>query len=147
MNLNYKAYRIWSVLLNNPNEWFSVIDVAHDVNMTSRQVSSIVNVIASPYIIKERDKNNKELYITVQGTPEEILNLKKQVMHDYYGISADMYTRVEDTLSPVGWMTVGDISDDTGIERLNVSRVLSVLPTVVTKSTGSVTMYRLKGCI
>lgn len=147
MNLNYKAYRIWRVLLDSPNEWLNVIDVAHDVNMTSRQVSSIVNIIGSPHVVKERDANNKELYISVQGTPAEILKLKKQVMYDYYGISSDMYSKIEDTLSPVGWMTVGDISDDTGIERLDVSRILSVLPSVVTKSTGSVTLYRLKGCI
>ena len=147
MNINYKTYRIWRVLLDSPNEWLSVMDVAHDVNMTSRQVSSIVNTISSPNIIKERDANNKELYITIQGTPEEILQIKTQVMYDYYGISPNMCGQVKNTLSPIGWMTVGDISDDTGIERLNVSRILSILPNVVSKGSGSVTMYRLKGVI
>ena len=147
MNINYKTYRIWRVLLDSPNEWLNVMSVAHSVNMTSRQVSSIVNTIASPYIHKERDAGDKELYISVMGTPEEILQIKAQVMHDYYGISSDMCGQVKDTLSPIGWMTVGDISDDTGIERLNVSRILSILPDVVSKGSGSVTMYRLKEAI
>ena len=63
MNINYKTYRIWRVLLDSPNEWLNVMSVAHSVNMTSRQVSSIVNTISSPNIRKERDAGDKELYI------------------------------------------------------------------------------------
>ena len=145
MNINYKAYRIWRVLLDSPNQWLSVMDVAHDVNMTARQVSSIVGTMPSPPVVKERDGSDKNIYIMVQGTDDEIFRLKSEVVSSYFDISQDMCHKVQCALSPVGWMSVADISDDTGVERLNVSRILSIMPNVVCKGTGSITLYRLKG--
>ena len=146
ITMNYKTYRIWRELLDNPNKWLSVTDVAHDVNMTSRQVSSIAGMMPSPPIIKERDKNDKNLYIMVSANDEELAELRKNVVLGYFGLSADMCVQVREALSPIGWMSVADISDDTGIERLDVSHILSILPDVLSKGTGSITLYKLRGC-
>ena len=142
--MSYKTYKIWCILLDSPNEWLNVMDVAHNVDMTSRQVSSIVGTMPSPPVVKERDKNDKALYITVKGTDKEIFDLKSKVVSTYFGISQDMQKKVYGALSPIGWMSVTDIADDTGVERLNVSRILSILPGVVCKGTGSITLYRLE---
>ena len=142
--MNYKTYRIWRVLLDSPNEWLSVMDVAHDVNMTSRQVSAIVGTMPSPPVRKERDEKTKDLMMTVQGTEEEIFELKSRVVSKCFDLSPEMCVQVRSALSPIGWLSVADVSEDTGIERLDVSRILSILPDVVCKGTGSVTMYRLK---
>ena len=142
--MNYKTYRIWRILLDSPNEWLSVMDVAHDVNMTSRQVSAIVGTMPSPPVKKERDEKTKDLLMTVEGTEQEIFDLKAKVVSKCFDLSPDMCTRVQSALSPIGWLSVADVSEDTGIERLDVSRILSILPDVICKGTGSVTMYRLK---
>ena len=145
--MNYKTYRVWRVLLDKPNEWQDVMDVAHTVNMTSRQVSSIVGLMDSPLVFKERDEHDKKLYVTVKGTEKEIFELKNKIVSGYFGLSPDEIHHVHLSLSPVGWMSVADISDDTGIERISVSRILSILPGVVSKGMGSITLYRLEGSV
>ena len=145
--MNYRTYRVWRVLLDKPNEWIDVMSIAKLVNMTSRQVSSVVGMMGSPHVMKERDEDDKKLYVIVKGTDDEIFKLKNYVVSGYFGLSVDEIECVHGSLSPIGWMSVADIADDTGIERIGVSRILSILPDVVTKSTGSVTMYRLKECV
>ena len=145
MGMNCKTYRVWGALLEYPNDWQSVMKIAYDINMTARQVSSIVGMMPSPPVVKERDEKDNKLYVRVIGTPEEISKLRAEVISDYFGISPDTWERVMNSLSPIGWMSVTDISDDTGVEKLRVSRILSALPNVVSKGSGTVTLYRLGG--
>ena len=143
--MNCKTYKIWCMLLSAPNEWQSITSMAYDMNMTSRQVSSIVGMMPSPPVVKERDENDNKLYVRLEGTHEEITRMKAQVISDYFGIPPETWIRVQHSLSPVGWMSVSDISDDTGVEKLRVSRILAALPNVVSKGSGTVTLYRLGG--
>lgn len=144
MRMSYKTYKIWRILLDNPNDWMSVKDVARDMNMTSRQVSSVVGMMPSPPVRKERDEGTKELMMILEAGEEEVRKMRYDLIHEFFGISDDMCAKIEGALSPIGWLSVADLSEDTGIEIFNVTKVLSILPNVVSRGTGSVSLYRLK---
>ena len=140
--MNSKTYKILKIILETPNEWHSTTSLAYDVDMTTRQVVAIIGAYEHLPLEKDRDSQNNRTYVMFQGTKEEASAILTRITEEYYGISEEMKKTIYDTLSPVAWMTVTDIVEDTNFKRCDVSRTLGLLEGVATKTSGEAVMYR-----
>ena len=142
MNITPKAYRIWKRLFEDPNKWLMMKDIAFDVNMTCRQVSSVVQTMNSPYII--RDEENDAWPAIMLKVPEKDLDaLKFDVISSYNKLDDEMFNAIRSTLSPVGWTTAQDLSAITGYTGAKLSLALSLMDDVIAKDGGKTKMYML----
>lgn len=63
-------------LLDMPNRWIDVTEVAYIANLTSRQVSSLINNRGSDLVLKRRTEC---LQYRINGTEEEIELIRQNV--------------------------------------------------------------------
>lgn len=77
-----------------------------------------------------------------RGSEEEASAMLSRITSEFYGISDEMKRDIYNTLSPVAWMTVADIVEDTDYKRCDVSRALTLMDGIVTKTSGEAVMYR-----
>lgn len=70
--------------------------------------------------------------------------MKRLILIQKYEISEELINVVTSTMSTAGWTTITDISEETGLSKANVSKVLKVLPpgNIDTKPTGTCILYR-----
>lgn len=89
--MNNNEYKTWTVLLNNPNKWLDVMEVAYLTNLTRRQVSSILSArITDPHL--EHGFNKAYHMPTVRMAADEsaLSEMRKQVITDFYHITPAM---------------------------------------------------------
>lgn len=139
--MKVKGYKILSELLTTPNEWWDISELAFNINLTRKQVYYTALQLPTPPV--EMDKNGKEIYIRIAGTEEEIEKYKKNLYMKRYNISKETYDEVISALSTAGWMSVSDISKTINVDRIMVSRALSISDCVESKCDGNICLYRL----
>lgn len=138
-----KTYRIMKALVFSPDEWISLRDVAHDSNLTYRQVQSIVNTFEFKDLLSfDRDQTSN--YVKFIGKPSDARKIYVDYTRKRYRIDDNMLQIVKDSMSNVGWSTVLDISAESGLNKSMVSHILSILDDVDKMSDKSVVFYRLK---
>ena len=140
--MNGKTYKVLREILAYPNGYLSVSDIAFKTNMTSKQIFSIIGILNLPFVHKEYDPDIKTPRFRIEATLEERETALRDATIDYYEISEDMMDIVYRNLSSVGWLSISDLAEDTGMNTQDVSKTLSVLTGVVTKERGSSVYYR-----
>lgn len=142
MNMNTKVYKVLKIILESPGEWNAVPTLAYDTNMTVRQISSIICMYEHLPLEKDRDSSIGRSYVRFPGTPEEADKVLRRLTAEHYGISDEMKETVYNTLSSVAWMSVGDIMDDTNLDKSDIAHTLYLLDGVVSKNNGEFVLYR-----
>lgn len=140
--MNGKSYKVLREIMSNPNGYISVADIAFKTNMTSKQIFAMISILNLPFIFKEYDVGTKAPRFRIEASEEERNEVMRKATIEYYGISDEMMEKVYSALSPVGWLTISDITMDTDLNVQDVSKTLSVLPNIATKERGSSVYYR-----
>jgi len=143
MQVSPKAYKIWKVLFKRPNEWISMTTLSCDVNMSNRQISSVIQTMNCPNIVKSEATGNQEQEVMLKVTDEEFRALWNEVMRTYHGIDDTVLSNIRATLSPVGWTSAKDISLMTGYRGFKVYVAISQMDDVISKNYRSSKMYML----
>ena len=139
--MNHNAFKVISLLTKYPNEWMDTQSIAYDTDLTSRQVSSVVMVLDIPYLRKSRDRDNK-MIVMFEGTPKDVEETIRAATKEYYRIPDDDIVKVDSVLSPAGWLTVADITEETGFSRNAVTKTLKCVEGVDKMCVGASTLYR-----
>lgn len=140
MKVTNKVYRVWKVLFTIPNKWVDVMEVAYEANLTTRQVSMIINGMPSPPVEKERDAEG-HMQVILRGSESDLKELQRYIRMECLGISEeDVYTISE--YIPTDWIPLTDLCDLTGKERLELTRIISVMRNVECNNEGKITEYR-----
>lgn len=137
--MNAKCYKVWKVLLDSPGEWIPLFQISEVTGLTVKQVVSVLIGLDPTYL--ERDEANSFHSVRLNGTPDDLARLRKEVVMDYYDISDEMMEILHAHLSPVGWVSVTDISNDTGWRINMISAALSVMDDVVKMTSGHTSLY------
>lgn len=141
--MNGKTYRVLKELLNTKDGYISASDIAFSVNMTGKQVQSIISMLNLPIICRVYDENMHCTRLKLEATPEERRRIFIEATVEYYGLSDETINKVRNSLSPVGWMSVSDIVEDTQLESLEVVKALAVMDNIMIKERGSSVFYRI----
>ena len=140
--MNTKTYKVLRTILENPNSWQSITALAHDVDLTQRQIVAITCAYGHLPLKKDRDNVLNRSYVMFEGTDKEAEEALDQVTSEYYNISDEMKRTVYNSLSSVAWMSVSDVMDDTHYNRCDVARTLGLLEGVTTKTSGVLMLYK-----
>ena len=140
--MNSKTYKVLKTILKEPNMWHAVPNLAYDVNMTARQVTSIICAYEHIPLKKDRDDSLGRSYVMFEGSKEDAENILARITEEFYGISPEMKERVFNSLSTAAWMSVSDIMEDTSYNKCDVARTLGLLEGVTTKTCGVLVLYK-----
>lgn len=143
MQVTPKAYKIWMVLFDCPNKWTNVSDIAYKVDMSNRQVLSVLQTMHSPYIEKEVLGDYMGTTVRLAITDEELRKLRKDVLMAYHDLNEEVFENIRSTLSPIGWTSAQDIANITGYRGSRVYIAMSLMDDVISKDTGSNKLYML----
>lgn len=137
--MNAKSYRVWKVLLEAPHVWISLMDISDKTGLTHKQVVSVVSGLNTGLL--ERGGCSGDTRIRLKGTKEQIEATRKRVVMDYHGIDQEVIDTLYEHLSPVGWISITDISNDTGLKVNTISAALSIMDDVVKTTSGHTNLY------
>lgn len=143
MQVTPKAYKIWMVLFERPNTWTNVGDIAYEVDMSNRQVLSVLQTMNSPYIEKEVLGDYMGTAVKLTISDEDFRRLRREVLMSYHELDEEVFNRIRSTLSPIGWTSAQDISNITGYRGSRVYVAMSLMDDVISKDTGSNKLYML----
>lgn len=142
MDVTPKAYKIWKRLFKEPNIWLDLGDIAYDVNMTCRQVSSVVQTMNSAYIRKsDNGKQRPAIKLCCDG--EELELLKREVIISYNQLNDEIFDTIRASLSPVGWTSAQDVALITGYHGATINIATQLMDDVVSKDAGKSKYYML----
>ena len=72
---------------------------------------------------------------------EQLAMMRKNVTREFYDIDESFIQRVNDTLSPCGWLSITDIAKDSGLKPIKISMALTTMDNVKHKCIGSMHLY------
>jgi hypothetical protein len=137
--MNQKVYKVWKLLLNNPNEWLSVYWISSQLKLTFRQVISVISGINSEYIEKERTEGG--VVVSLNVTDEQLTEIWRKVTREFYNIDETFIDTVRHALSSCGWLSITDIAADTGLKPIKISMALSTMDNVKHKCVDAKHLY------
>lgn len=142
--MSMKLFKVWTVLLEHPGEWMDALDISYCTDLTPRQVVSLMAEISAPEVVRKMTEARPRQCICYNGTASQAEEMRRQIMIRRYDITEDLMDSVVGAMSIAGWTTITDISEETGLSKANVSKVLRVLPpgAICTKPTGTGVLYR-----
>lgn len=136
-------FHTWMVLLDNPNKWLDVMEMAFLTNLTRRQMSSILSAhINDKNLEKEYDKDCRMMIVRLNGSKPDLDILRRSIFAEYYGITEDMKAQTSEYLPLAGWITIPDLARDSGLDRTIIAHTLVAMENVDIKRTNSGTYYR-----
>jgi len=143
MDVTPKAYKIWKRLFEDPNLWMSVPSVAYDVDMTSRQVLSVLKTMHSDYIERRPGTSDSDPMLRLTVTDEEFRALRREVIMSYNNLDEEMLQGIRNALSPVGWTSASDLAIITGYRPAKICVALSIMSDVAQKTECATKLYSL----
>lgn len=142
MEVTPKAYRIWRRLFEEPNRWITLNEIAFDVDMTCRQVSSVIQTMNSDNIIRAGDPRAKPA-VMLKCTKEEYDALKREVTLSFNHLDDEVFWNIRRSLSNVGWTSAQDVALLTGYGGAKISIAVSFMDDVKSKDAGKSKLYML----
>lgn len=144
VKMSIKLYKVWWALLDHPGEWMDASDLSQYTDLTSRQVVSLMAEVTSPLVRMELTDIRPRRQICFEGTIEQAEDIRRDLMIWRYNISEHHIQGVYDAMSSAGWTTISDISEETGMSKANVSKVLKCMrpDEIYSKPSGTSTLYR-----
>lgn len=137
--MNQKTYRVWKELIDNPNEWMYVCDMATPTRLTAKQVTSILSSFRLENLQREHTEYGTKVMLEISDN--ELSLLKRNVIKEYHDIDDEFIDQVYSVLAPCGWITVTDIAYDTGLKPTKISAALTVMDNVKHRVIGSTQVY------
>ena len=131
--MNNKVYKIWLLLLDNPNKWVYAEDIAF-------------NKFPTPPVEKDRIDRSYGLRVRVCGNDEFLKRLRESVMLDMYRVSDEVIDTIRNTLPSAGWITLTDLHAETGYTITQISKALQSMDDTECRSVHGMPMYRRIGC-
>lgn len=144
MYVSSKAYKIWRVLFERPNEWLTLSYLSHAVDMSSRQTSSVLQTMSCQNILKREVQPDRTIQIMLSGSDEELKELRRDVLTSFHEIDEVVIENIRSTLSTVGWTSAQDIALVTGYRGSRIHVAISLMDDVVSKGLGSSRMYMIE---
>jgi hypothetical protein len=144
--MNKNEYRTWMILLDNPDKWLDVMEMAFLANLTRRQMTSILNAhMDDPHLDKTFNRECRMLVVRLHGPSTELETLRQDINTRFYGVTPAMKQATETYLSLAGWLSIPDIARDSGLDRNDIAHALMAMPDVEVKKTNAGTFYRRTG--
>ena len=140
--MNSKVYKIWLLLLDNPNKWLYTEDIAFKMDLTRKQLYAMLNKFPSPPVEKDRIDKSYGLRVRVCGTDEYLKKLREAVMLDMYKVSEEMIETIRHTLPTAAWITLTDLNAETGFTITQLSKALQSMDDAECRQVHGVPMYR-----
>ena len=142
--MSMKLYKVWWAVLEHPGVWMDASDISYCTDLTPRQVVSLMSEVSSPEVDRKITESRPRQCICYTGTPDQVNAMKRQIMTWRYGISSEQIRDVLLAMSTAGWASITDISEETGMSKANVSKILKVMEpgTIDSKLIGTSTLYR-----
>lgn len=139
--MNAKQYKVLKAMMDRRGEWIATHDLARDLDLTWRQASSILKVLAPPLEIR-KDEKYGVVEARFNGTDDDIRDLEIQALKDIYGIDDKVREHIRMTLSPSSWMSMVDLSDELGYKYSIILRIFATMDCVEETKNGSTKFYR-----
>lgn len=127
-------------LLDHRERWLDVAEVARCTDLTVRQVLSILATIDAPYLCKRKEPDGVTV-VMFSITEDEAERVRKEKKAERFGFTEAHFEEVRGAMSPAGWMSIGEIAEDTGFNRTNVARMLPLMDGVALKEEGDRKYY------
>ena len=143
MQVTSKAYRVWKVLFEHPNEWLGLSYISREIDMSNRQTSSVIQTMNSSHIIKGEAPGTKYVEIKLEGTDEELKELRREVLMTFHEIDDEVMENIHSTLSTIGWTSAKDIALMTGYRGSRIYVAISLMDDVVSKDSGTSRLYMI----
>ena len=140
-SLTPKAFRVWKELFKNPNIWMDASSLGQRVDMSGRELISVVCTMNSPYIEREKGTCSSAPRVKLNVTEEEQRDLYRAVMKLYYRIDQDMMDEIRSCITPLGWISSKDISEITGYRCATVAIAISLMDDVRMTKADTIKMY------
>lgn len=128
--MNTKIYSIWEMMLARPGEWIYVRDIAYEVDLSNKQLYTLMSKFPTPPVEKANDDSGTLSRIRLVGSDEFIQRLAVALVRDKYKITDEVLARIHDTLPTAGWMSLSDLCCETGCSKIVVSKSLAMLDDV-----------------
>lgn len=144
--MNAKCYKVWRVLLDDPSEWKALPMICDTTGLTIKQAVSILTGLDNGVLEKEKDRGT--LMVRLNMVDFDVEQIRKDVIRDYYKIDEEIVSTLYNSLSPIGWVSITDISQDTGLKVNTISAALSIMDDVIKTVSGHTNLYaRGTSCI
>lgn len=140
--MNTKVYKIWLMLLDSPGEWFYAEDIAYQMDVTRKQLYALLIKFPTPPVEKERLDQHSGLKVRITGSEQYLAKVRESVMRDMYAITDEVTDNVRRALPEAGWVTLTDLSAETGYTITQLSKALSFMDDAVMTNQHGVPMYR-----
>ena len=143
--MNRKVYKIWMLLLDNPGKWFYTDEVAFEMDLTRKQMYALLSKFPSPPVERERINSDSGLKIRINGSEQYLQRVRESITIDWFKITDEMCDKIRATLPKAGWVTLTDLSMDTGYTTSQLAKALTLMDDVVTHSSHGVPLFKLVG--
>lgn len=144
MQVSSKAYRIWRILFEHPNEWLDLSYLGHEANMSNRQASTVIQTMGCPNIKRRDVPPDRVVQICLDIPEDEFIELKRQVQTIFYDITDEVVANIRATLSPIGWTTAQDIALATGYRGVRIYVAISMMDDVISRDNGAYKAYMIQ---
>lgn len=125
--------------MENPSEWKTLPEICEQTGLTIKQAVSILTGLNNGML--ERERCDGSLMVRLNASEFDIESIRKEVIRDYYRIDDDIVSLLYDSLSYIGWVSITDISHDTGLKVSTISAALSIMDDVVKTVSGHTNLY------
>lgn len=139
---NTRVYKIWLMLLENPGKWYHTDDIAYDLDLTRKQLYAMLAKFPTPPVEKDRTDGCYGFRVRVCGSEQYLEKVKEAIMRDMYNLSDELIQEIHDALPIAGWISLSDLSQDTGYSMTQLSRVISLLDDIDFKSLQGIPLYK-----
>lgn len=143
MRVSSKAYKVWKILFDHPNEWLTLSYISHEADMSNRQTSSVLQTMGYDHIQRAEVPPNRSVEIMLTVSDDELADLKREVMRSFHGIDDEVMENIRSALSTVGWTSAQDIAVITGYGGFKIYVAISMMDDVISKESGSARVYML----
>lgn len=144
MYVSSKAYKIWKIFFEHPNEWLNLSFISYKADMTNRQASQIVQTMNCANILKRDIPPNRCIQLMFEVTDEEYKKWKNDVLTSFYEIDDAVVSNIRSTLSTVGWTSAQDVALATGYRSSKIFIAISLMDDVVSRDMGSSRVYMIE---
>ena len=140
--MNLKIYKLWMMLLDSPGEWLYSDDIAFKLDLTRKQLYTILSKLPSPPVEKNRSDCMYGVQVRIVGSEPYLAKVRERLLKEQFRIDDELLDRIYDALSSAGWMTIGDLSADTGMSVHQLSKAVSMMDNIECCNMHGVPMYR-----
>ena len=140
--MNRKVYKIWMLLLDNPGKWFYTEDIAFEMDLTRKQIYALLVKFPCPPVERERLCSDGGLRVRITGSEAYLKRVRDSLNIEWFKITDETFDTIRNALPQAGWVTLTDLSMETGLSTSQLAKALSLMDDAVCKTLHGVPLYR-----